>query len=474
LACEDTEDFTHTCIVENTDFVWGIRVILHRNPPRRPPILIGGGIGETFFNFFSISNVGEVLRKCILLNSVKLTPRKQEVFDGFLAEYLRVLNETLKHLSSAKSSTQLHHLTYSNIRKSSFLSSDIVQEARKDVWAKRKTVNSEFKRCSIRLNKRWFKLVKSERGNPCFKITYSPRKTFTIPVKLDKQLKRFNSFLDDGWCFSNISLLSGGRIAVVLEKKFSKPENNRRFVVGVDVGSSTLATVTVFDTKTSKVEKQFYFGRDVAQKQRRYLERRKKLQSHADNGSGKAKKHLRKLKHKQRNFVKTRSGQIAKEIVNLAESYDASIAIEKLSVRGRKHRFDKKANMKINRIPYARFREFLSSNCEQHGVPLHIVDAYHTSKWCPHCGAVNKGHQSGNYALYKCRKCGMVVNSDRKASLAIAIKSVLERTSQDLTKPCFVQISNTRVPVNGLVRPDAVGSSFAVQHINHPMESHCF
>jgi len=268
--------------------------------------------------------------------------------------------------------------------------------------------------------------------------------------------------------------LNGGEIAVVLEKTFPKPENNRRFVVGVDVGSSTLAAVTIFDTKTSKVERQFYFGRDISQKQQRYLERRKKLQIHAGNGSEKAKKYLKKLRYKQRDFVKTRSGQVAKEIVNLAKSYDASITIEKLSIRGRKHEFNKKTNRKISHIPYAQFREFLKSNCEQSGVPLHLVDAYHTSKWCPHCGAMNKGHQSGNYALYKCKKCSMVVNSDRKASLAIAVKSVLERTSQDLTKPCFVQISNMRVPVNGLIRPDVVGSSFAVQYINHPMESHHF
>lgn len=403
-----------------------------------------------------------------------LTPRKQEIFDDFLAEYLRVLNETLEHLPGTKSSTQLHHLTYSDIRKTSFLPSDIVQEARKDVWANRKTINGNFKRCSIRLNKRWFKFVTSNRENPCFRITYSPQKNFVIPVKLDGQTKRFNSFLEDGWNFDNISLLRDGRIAVVFEKEFSKPANDRRFVVGVDVGSSTLAAVTVFDSGTSKVVKQLYFGRDVANRQRKYLERRSKLQAHADKGSGKSKKYLKRLKYKQRDFIKTRSGQIAKEIVNLAKSYDASIAIEKLSIRGRRRKFSRKANKKINRIPYARFREFISSNCEQFGVPIQVVDAYHTSKWCPHCGAVNKGHGSGNYALYRCRGCGMLVNSDRKASLAIAIKSVLERTSKELTNSCFVQISNTRVPVNGLVRPDAVGSSFAVHDIDHPMESHRF
>ena len=80
-------------------------------------------------------------------------------------------------------------------------------------------------------------------------------------------------------------------------------------------------------------------------------------------------------------------------------------------------------------------------------------------------GGDEDGHHSGNYSLYKCKLCGLTMNSDRKASLALAVKSVLARTSQDLTKPCFVQISNTRVPVNGLVRPDADGSTFPVQRV---------
>jgi len=65
--------------------------------------------------------------------------------------------------------------------------------------------------------------------------------------------------LEDGWSFKNISLLQNGKVAVVLEKEFSKPEDERRFVVGVDVGSSTLATATVFDTETSKIVKQLSY-----------------------------------------------------------------------------------------------------------------------------------------------------------------------------------------------------------------------
>ena len=356
--------------------------------------------------------------------------------------------------------------------------SDIIQEARKDVWKNKKHVINngfngklKFKGCSIRLNKRWFKLIRSKRGNPCFKITYSPSKSFVIPIRTDRQFQRFNSFLEDRWIFDNISLLKDGRVSIVFEKEFPKQEINQRYAIGIDMGSSTLASTTIFDIKTSKIVKQLYFGRDVAIKQRKYLERRAKLQSLADKGFHRAKKGLEKLKNKQFNYVKTRSGQIAKEIVKLAKLYDAYISIEKLeNLIGRKGQFSKKSNEKINHIPYGKFKEFLKSNCKMLQVPLYEVDAYHTSKWCPCCGAVNNGHHSGNYALYKC-KCGLIVNSDRKASLAIAIKSVLERKTHSLTNLSSIQISKTQVPVNGLLRSDEVDKEVAVQHLNQPRKA---
>ncbi len=425
-----------------------------------------------FLNLSIYNNIGEFVRKCIVLNIVDLTPKKSKRLLKVFIEYLKVSNKILKQLSKASSSNELHHLTYSNIRKTSFLPSDFIQEARKDIWAKRKKIKGKIINASIRLNKKWFRFVKTERNNPCFKITYSPYKSFIIPIKKDKQLQRFNSFLFDGWSFDNISLLKDGRIAVVLEKEFPKPEINQRYVIGIDIGSATLGAVSIFDIKTSKVVKQLYFGRDVAVKQRKYSKRRDHLKSLADKGSYKAKKSFERLKHKQFNFVKTRSGQIAKDIVNIARKYSAYISIEKLkNLRGKKGKFNKKANRKINRIPYGKFKEFLSSNCEMFQVFLQEVDAYHTSKWCSTCGAVNKGHHSGNYALYKCKTCGKIVNSDRQASLNIAVKSLLERTNHKFTVSDSVQISNRQVPVNGLLRQNDVVNKVAVRHINPPIES---
>ena len=74
------------------------------------------------------------MKKAMLLNCLTLTVRKQYILDSFFSEYLRTLNFTFEFLSKASSSTELHHLTYS-ARYLFFLTSNIVQEDRKDVWA---------------------------------------------------------------------------------------------------------------------------------------------------------------------------------------------------------------------------------------------------------------------------------------------------------------------------------------------------
>jgi IS605 OrfB family transposase len=429
-------------------------------------------------------NNREIVRKCIVLNNLELTEKKSDILNNFFSEYFNVLERHLIEIPFVLSRNHLHQLTYSDIRKTSFLSSDIIQEARKDVWKMKKPIEKSgyngsfgFKSSSIRLNHRWFKFFETDRVTQCFSITYSPRKKFVIPISKDRQYQRFQYYLKEDWSFTNVSLLMNGKVSVVLEKEFPKLEINQRFVVGIDIGSSTLASATVFDIQTSKVVKQFYFGRDVAKRQRRYTERRDKLKSLADKGSHRARQSLKKLKHKQSCFVKNRSGEIAKQIVNLAIKYNAYISIEKLkNLRATKGKINKNGRKKINRIPYGKFIQFLKSNAEMSNVPVFEIDPYHTSKWCSHCGEINNGHSSVNYALYECKKCGQIVNSDRKASLVIAVKSVLERTNtHNLTNLSSVRISKTQVPVNGLLHSNEVGLNQVVeQHLNRPMESHPF
>lgn len=415
--------------------------------------------------------IGEFMYKTIILNNLELTKHKKLILDDFRNRYIKAVAYTCAHLPIADTSTQLHHLTYYKIRQSYSLMSNTVQEARKDIWKlhtileqKHYTCKFKFDNCTIRFSKKYFKYINTSRSNPCISITYSPKKRMIMPIAKDKQYQRFNSFLNEGWIFDNVSLLASGKIAVVLEKEFTKSEPSHRFVVGVDIGSSTLAAVSVYDKQTGKVVRQLYFGSDIAYRQRIYTQRRAKLRCLADKGSRQAAKSRKRLSGKQRNFNKTRSGQIAKQIINLAVEFKAYVAIERLrKLQGQKGNRNKNARRKVNIIPYNKFIEFLRSNGEMFNIPVVEVDPYNTSKWCPRCGAINKGHNSKNYALYECKKCGLVVNSDRKASLCVGVKSVLERNkSHGLTICGSIQISRTQVPVNGLTRPHDVGLNKAI------------
>ena len=157
-------------------------------------------------------------------------------------------------------------------------------------------------------------------------------------------------------------------------------------------------------------------------------------------------KKLKRMRHRQRDYVRTNIGQMVREVVILAKRYDADVSVERLSrFKPKGRRF----NRKVMTIPLHLFRRVLEGRCFDNSITLNRVDAYHTSKWCTRCGAVGRGHDGGNYSLFRCRECGQAVNSDRKASLAVAVKTLLERNGPN--QDTF-QISGRRVPVSGLIR----------------------
>ena len=145
-----------------------------------------------------------------------------------------------------------------------------------------------------------------------------------------------------------------------------------------------------------------------------------------------------------------------REVILLATRFNADVSIERLSKFKPKGR---KFNKKVLTIPLNIFRRILEARCFDNGITLNRVDPYHTSKWCSRCGAVAKnGHDAKNYALFRCKECGQLVNSDRKASLAVAVKSLLERISPNANSNT-IQISNRRVLVNGLFRTSPMTQS---------------
>jgi IS605 OrfB family transposase len=276
-----------------------------------------------------------------------------------------------------------------------------------------------------------------------------PRHRTAVPIKRNRNFDRFVGHLGNGWSSKTFGLTPSLEVVAYLSKE-EKTLTPRRNILGIDINVKNFAYTAL--TPGRQTLTQGYLGQHIWVRKRYFEERRALLQSlHAI-------KKLKRMRRRQRNCVKTNVGQMVREIVLLARKFDADVSIERL------RRFRPKGrtfNRKVMTMPFYLFRRVLEGRCFDNDITLNRVDPYHTSKWCSRCGAVaDKGHYQNNYALFRCDNCCLTMNADRKASLAVAVKTLLER--RGFLDQKTLQISGRRVPVSGLLRVSDAPEPLAV------------
>ena len=380
--------------------------------------------------------------KALKLNLLPLSRRKGRLLSELFNSVLGCCNGILSIAKSAnpENFAILHTTSYPVIKQKCNLHSQILVDCIHQVW---ENLNAkEFKQVPIRYNiPRSGKFAKTKRGNPVVVIATN-RNRIALPIRQEGAYKRFIEHMNNGWRCTQFRLhRKDGRYIIIanLRKKF-KVKQYYQAVVGVDVNSGSFA-LTVLGGDGG-VRKQLYLGQDIWHEQWKFMKRRSKLQSYADKGDKRARRALERMKLAERNFVTTRMWQVSHEIVEIAMRYDAAIAIENLKhlrKRNGKGRKPKRANRKIHRIPFAKFRIAIQSVAWQHGIDVVEVPAAKTSQRCPKCGYASKKNWvffNGKRKLFKCRY-GYEANVDRTASRNIATLA-LERG--------FVAISATLAP----------------------------
>lgn len=380
--------------------------------------------------------VRRTLQRAILLQT-EATKRKTGILRNFSRKAMKCANWMLDQ----KTDDQLNHLwarVGRHAKESTGFNSQIVCDLARNVSkAKGDHIGAITVKFNVPRNCKTFETKEFF----FVELGMYPGNRLAIPIRRNRNFERFQSLLRADWTCKTLGLTPSLEICAYLSKEKSMAP--RRNVLGIDINNEHFAYTVL--TPEGEILKQGYLGKHIWPMKHHFERRRALLQSLS------ALKKLKLMRHKQRDFVYTNLGQMSAEIVKLAKEYDADIVIENLS------RFKPKGrifNKKAMTIPFAKFRRILEARCFDNGIMLSRVESYHTSRWCSHCGAVGKGHDGSNYALFRCRACGQVVNSDRKASLAVAVKSLLER-NRSPNQEAF-QISGRRVPVSGLVRvPDA-------------------
>ena len=384
--------------------------------------------------------------KALRLNLLPLSKRKEHLLSELFNSVLTCCNDILSIAKSSnpKNFAILHNTSYPIIKQKYSLHSQILVDCIHQVWENLKTNPDELKQVPVRFNiPRSGKFSKTKRGNPVVVIANGNGR-IALPIRQNGAYERFIEHLEDGWKCAQFRLhKENGRYVVIvfLRKKFEVKQQYQA-VVGVDVNSGNFALTVL--RSDGRVLKQLYLGQDIWHKQWKFMKRRSSLRSYADKGSGRARRALRKMKHDERNFVNTRVWQVSHEIVEIAMRYDAVIAIEKLKhlrKRSGKGKKPKRANRKIHRIPFHKFRIAIQSVAWQHGIDVVEVPAAKTSQKCPKCGYISKKNWvffKGKRKLFMCVKCGYEANVDRTASRNIATLA-LERgsVSLPLSAPVF-------------------------------------
>ena len=386
------------------------------------------------------------MNRSILLQTCA-TESKKDVLSKTLSIATSEFNRLWDERDFCSTFMDFHRKVYSASRKRTSFNSQVVCDIERNVWRSKGKTRGITLKFNVPRNCKIFKMTL-----PFIELCIYPRNRIAIPIIKNSNFQRYSDLLSDGWTCKTYGLTPKLEIVAYLSKE-DEVLPVKKNVLGIDFNAKRIA-ITVLSPQ-NKVLYQTYFGLHIWMRRKEIMRRRSLMQS-SNNLQG-----LRRLKTREFNFVETNLGQMIKKITDIALRYDADISIENLKRFKPKGR---KFNKIVMRMPFGKFKEILTSRCFDKGITLNIVDSWHTSKFCNHCGAVGKGHDSGNYALFRCKECGVVVNSDRNASHNVALKCLLERKDILDRKP--FQISNRSGLVNAhKVLSDETGCLVAVQNI---------
>jgi IS605 OrfB family transposase len=139
-------------------------------------------------------------------------------------------------------------------------------------------------------------------------------------------------------------------------------------------------------------------------------------------GSKSAKRHVRKVRHKQLRFRRDCDHVLSKQIVRSVEP-GGTIVLENLKDIRRRTRMRRKTETqrRIHSWSFAQLKGFIGYKAEERGCRVVAVDPRHTSQACSRCGHTARNNRRSR-ALFVCRACGYSLHADLNGARNIAAK----------------------------------------------------
>jgi IS605 OrfB family transposase len=143
-------------------------------------------------------------------------------------------------------------------------------------------------------------------------------------------------------------------------------------------------------------------------------------------GTKSAKRHLKKVRHKQARFRRNADHILSKQIVQSAEP-GATLVLENLKdIRKRTNmRRKTETRRRIHSWSFAQLKSFIGYKAEERGCRVVAVDPRHTSQACSRCGHTARNNRRSRH-LFVCRMCGYSLHADLNGARNIAAKYRVE------------------------------------------------
>ncbi len=339
---------------------------------------------------------------------IKGLPEDMSLLMDLMDEYRIVVNKAskLQFEERLNSITKLHNRFYYIARSEhKGFPSQMVIRAEMESLASYKSINSNkhklttpFKKrnLSVRLDKRLYS--KTDDKTKIRIATKNGRREFQI-----KPYPKLQELMDKYEYVDPLLFVRGGKLMISLTFDSAKERQKESLCLGVDLGIRRVAACS--DGRLI-IDKKF----NAEKRKLRYNKRQ--LQS---KGTKSARKHLKKLKHKERNKNKNQTHLVANEILKTNANI---IALENLKgIKAKKHK--KQNKNAISQVPIFELRRILTYKAENMGKHVCLVSPAYTSQ-IDNISGIKEGNRKG------CRfyaKSGLIYDADINAAINIARRS---------------------------------------------------
>lgn len=222
------------------------------------------------------------------------------------------------------------------------------------------------------------------------------------------------------------------QIAIAYTFEQDSKEVNEDLVMGIDLGISKVATMSIYNTSTEEYQLMSFKERSIDGAEliayRQKLESRRKTTAIAskwssDNNTGKGYKTRMELSNsigdKYKRFRDTYNHKVSRYIVDLAVKHEiALIQMEDLSGFS-----DQQAESLLRNWSYYDLQQKVQYKAEEKNIKVHFINPEYTSQRCSSCGNIDKDNRL-TQKDFICTVCKHKENADVNASKNIAIPNI--------------------------------------------------